>query len=635
MTKRATALFALAVGLVALVARADLFSPGELSKPHTQLEGLSKCTTCHPAGGQLSQASCLSCHQELQPRLAKAAGLHGRIPEAKRNCETCHREHQGLTARLIDWSVGNGAPASSENDFNHLRTGWALKGGHAEVKCSGCHEKRRISWSVALKLLATRPDTRLGLGTQCTDCHFDEHRGQQQEDCEYCHTEKAWKPAPNFNHDDTAYPLRGKHKTVKCSLCHDSEKDGEPHGFPPPKSETFLRFAPVEHRTCLECHKDPHEGRFGPRCQSCHTVEGWHIVRNAGAEREFHQKTKFPLEGAHLDVECRDCHGPFPGQSAKFKGLAHDSCATCHPDAHAGQLQTTPPGPGKPSSPGSRPPSEPPDCATCHSTQGFVPVKFGLLEHAKTRFPLLDAHQAVPCASCHPPTPSLRAKIPKAVLVDLQKKKRHELFSAALLDFSKPLDTCESCHQDVHKGQFAKTADGKKQACSTCHSTKSFKSSALTFDHQTQSVFPLSLAHQKVKCAQCHFASAPGEAVQYKPLAQTCASCHLDVHAGQFSAKSGTSALSCERCHGDGLGSPPNGVAPGGFAWKPASKFEHRPPFTTFLLDGKHATARCEACHRSLPVGPKVNVTQYRPLPTTCEGCHSDFHKGAFKGFEP
>ncbi len=37
----------------------------------------------------------------------------------------------------------------------------------------------------------------------------------------------------------------------------------------------------------------------------------------------------------------------------------------------------------------------------------------------------------------------------------------------------------------------------------------------------------------------------------------------------------------------------------------------------------------------SLPVGPKVNVTQYRPLPTTCEGCHSDFHKGTFKGFEP
>ena len=159
-------------------------------------------------------------------------------------------------------------------------------------------------------------------------------------------------------------------------------------------------------------------------------------------------------------------------------------------------------------------------------------------------------------------------------------------------------------------------------ACSTSHTTKSFKASALTFDHQTQSSFPLTQAHQKVKCDQCHFAPAAGEPVKYKPLPQTCASCHLDVHAGQFSAKAGRPAVACETCHGEGK-------------WKPASKFEHKPPFTTFVLDGKHAGARCEACHRALPVGLKVNVTQYRPLPTTCEGCHSDFHKGAFKGFEP
>ena len=278
MTHSLRVVVLLSLGL-ATAARADLFSPGDLSKAHTTFEGLSNCTKCHPAGGQLSQATCLSCHQELQPRLGKGQGLHGHISEDKRNCEVCHHEHQGLNAKLIDWG------AAGEKGFNHLRSGWGLKGAHADTKCEGCHEKRRILWPTAQKLLATRPHTFLGLGTACTDCHFDEHRGQQQEDCEFCHTEKAWKPQPGFNHDDTEYALKGKHAKVKCTGCHLTEKDTEPHGFPGPKNETFLRFAPVEHRTCLDCHKDFHEGRFGLRCQSCHVVDGWRILRNATTER--------------------------------------------------------------------------------------------------------------------------------------------------------------------------------------------------------------------------------------------------------------------------------------------------------------------------------------------------------------
>jgi hypothetical protein len=329
-------------------------------------------------------------------------------------------------------------------------------------------------------------------------------------------------------------------------------------------------------------------------------VEGWHIVRNAGAERDFHQKTKFPLEGAHLDVDCQACHGPFPGQrAAVFKGLAHDTCATCHPDAHQGQLAAAN---GKVLA-----------CDGCHAVSGFVPVKYGLLEHQKARFPLEGAHQVVPCASCHPATPALRAKIPKAVLADLQKKKREEHFSLALFDFARPLDKCESCHTDIHQGQF------KPRSCDTCHGAASFKATALTFDHQ-KSKFPLVGAHLKVKCEKCHFAPAPGQAIKYAPLEQSCQGCHADVHAGQFSRSN--PPRQCDACHGNER-------------WKQPLLFQHQPPFTTFVLDGRHAKAKCEACHRAVPVGPKVNVTQYKPLPTTCEGCHSDFHKGAFKGFEP
>lgn len=589
-------LLVLAVWGAAFAAHADLFSPGELSKAHTTLEGLSQCTKCHPAGGQLSQATCLSCHEELQPRLGKGLGLHGRVSDEKRNCELCHHEHQGVNANLIDWG-----PAG-EKGFNHLRTGWALKGKHADEKCGSCHEKRRIVWPPALKLMEKRPATRLGVGTNCTDCHFDEHRGQQQEDCEFCHNEKDWKSAPGFNHADTEYPLKGKHKQVKCTACHPADKDTDPHGFPAPKSETFMRFAPIEHRACLDCHKDVHEGRFGLRCQSCHTVEGWHILRNATTERQFHEKTKFPLKGAHLDVDCVSCHGPFPGQKPKFKGLKHETCQDCHADAHMGQLVVN---------------GKQPDCVACHTEQGFMPPKYGVLEHGKTRYPLEGAHQVVPCATCHEPTPALRAKIPKAVLVDLKKKKHQELFSNALFDFSKPLERCDSCHTDVHERQF------KDLKCDTCHGLTSF--TKVRFDHQKDSRYPLEGAHLKVACEKCHFASGPNEPVRYKPLELTCRGCHLDVHAGQFTlsgVEGRVQPAKCETCHL--LES-----------WKKQLRFVHRPPFTDFVLDGQHEKAKCESCHRKVTVARGVTANQYKGLPLTCEGCHSDFHQGAFKGFEP
>ena len=43
---------AIAATLLATPARADLVSPGELSRAHEKLEGLQNCTKCHLAGKQ-------------------------------------------------------------------------------------------------------------------------------------------------------------------------------------------------------------------------------------------------------------------------------------------------------------------------------------------------------------------------------------------------------------------------------------------------------------------------------------------------------------------------------------------------------------------------------------------------------
>jgi Zn finger protein HypA/HybF involved in hydrogenase expression len=103
--------------------------------------------------------------------------------------------------------------------------------------------------------------------------------------------------------------------------------------------------------------------------------------------------------------------------------------------------------------------------------------------------------------------------------------------------------------------------------------------------------------------------------VRYKPLRAECASCHADPHAGQFVD------VRCEQCHQTS-------------AWKQVS-FAHRPPFTSFELQGKHASARCESCHRDVEAGGGARVRRYRGLPTACAGCHVDVHRGAFREFIP
>ena len=99
--------------------------------------------------------------------------------------------------------------------------------------------------------------------------------------CKDCHDEKGWKPAPKFQHARTDFPLEGKHAEVKCVACHARERDAHfsRSAFPAPSSEVFSRFKPVAHAACTSCHKDPHQNRYGQNCQSCHTVEGWLVLK--------------------------------------------------------------------------------------------------------------------------------------------------------------------------------------------------------------------------------------------------------------------------------------------------------------------------------------------------------------------
>ncbi len=587
--------------LIAAPVIAQTFSPGELAEPHRKLEGIGNCTKCHAEGKQLAASLCLDCHTDVKRRVGARSGLHGKLSTTDREqCQNCHKEHQGVAAKLIDWGRG-------VNQFDHNRTGYPLRGKHAQQKCQACHDNRRIVDPAVQATLAKEPrkQTWLGIGKTCTSCHFDEHRGQEKQDCERCHVETAWKPAPRFDHKQTGFPLRGKHAGVACKECHAQTKDSEAHPpFPAPLSSSYLHLSPIAHSKCLTCHDDPHRGKFSKNCESCHSVEGWTTIKKS-SEREFHDKTNFPLKGAHHDVVCTACHGPWPGRPAKFRGLAFKQCSDCHTDAHGGQLKAA--------------------CDTCHDVEHFTPARFELEDHQKSKFPLEGAHSAVPCTSCHLPTgssPAVKTAPPLKLAKPARGKARDKRGKAAAhpasavvvatsawrFSRSGELQRCETCHRDPHAAQLTHFSDG----CRHCHDSTSF--SVTRFDHKETS-FPLTGKHAAAICSACHKEATIGgrKATRYQPLDSSCGSCHRDEHVGQFRGKG------CETCHGTE-------------GWKPSLFSHDNPQLTSFRLDGKHQKAACASCHKPIVAGG-VKATRYRPLPQRCEACHEDFHKGDFRGF--
>lgn len=634
MNQRLGLAAALTVLLCAPPAAAQFFSPGPLGRAHTALEGIQKCSQCHDEQKGLSARLCLDCHTELQRRVADGAGFHGRLPAAKKqDCQGCHPDHRGVDFTMVEWEGGR-------DRFDHQKAGWPLKGGHAKVRCDDCHQRRLIVDAAILRMLQKQPrrTTLLGTSTKCNACHFDEHRGQLGQECQKCHNEVAWKPVPAFNHQKTDYPLLGKHKDVPCAKCHPANNDDhfEATAFPKPRAAAFLQMKPVEFKSCESCHDDPHKGTLGANCAGCHSEAGWKIIKaEKGQDTSFHDRTKFPLRGGHIGVNCKSCHGPFPGQPARFKGLAFAACTDCHEDGHMGQLRPTPP-------------AKLVACEGCHTVNTFAPARYELEQHQTTKFALEGAHATTPCRGCHPIDEGLAARIPAAVHLRLKARRRPERFSLAVLRPKKAPQLCNGCHDDVHRGQFtgglvgrgvrAGRDSGQGDGCATCHTTTSFAD--LTFNHDQDSRFPLTGKHAQTPCAACH---RPQQArtgppfIRYKPLELACGGCHTDYHQGQFLAS--TAAARTKKGKTDGK---TEAVAARGcdFCHQTTrfkeSIFAHNDPhFSSYPLDGRHAKVACAKCHPTARIAGDLETVRYRPLPRGCESCHSDFHHGEFRGFEP
>ena len=274
--------------------------------------------TDYPLTGQHQKVDCAKCHHQIVDKSNQKDSsylLYGKLKHDQ--CSDCHKDaHEnrlGTNCNKCHNTLGWNSVKLV--DFDHNRTRYPLLNMHAKVDCEKCHGDR-----------STKRELKFA---NCLDCHKDFHEREfanrvSQGACEECHTVKGFLPSTftMLKHEETLFRLVGAHQAIACIKCHvETSKEHKKYKF----SFESLR--------CPECHKDPHRGQVdrykdGGGCETCHKSKSWDTINFD------HNKTDYPLEGAHIGVACIKCHKMeeiTKNQFMHFKPV-DTKCASCHSD---------------------------------------------------------------------------------------------------------------------------------------------------------------------------------------------------------------------------------------------------------------------------------------------------------------
>lgn len=369
--------------------------------------GFDHDRTRYPLRGRHASVTCASCHDPVK--------AWGQKP-AFAACGDCHRDaHAGratLAGKPADCATCHtveGFARSTYTVAQHAKSGYPLEGLHARVACATCHV--RLSRGERADVVGTSGVLLRPLHDACVRCHVDAHGGQaalakraDRGACEACHTVRGFSPSTYTvaAHAALRLPLAGRHASVACRACHDIARPGLPPPRDAAKAGTAKFVFAIPETACEACHRDPHAGRFaasGPRpfaggCVACHGTTTW---RPSRVDIAAHQRSRFPLQGAHGAVLCAGCHKELSGPPARqtlllaAKGPALPfaqerlDCASCHENPHGNQFAKRP---------------DRGACESCHDVERFKPA--GRFDHDRdASFRLEGAHARVACARCH------------------------------------------------------------------------------------------------------------------------------------------------------------------------------------------------------------------------------------------
>ncbi len=316
--------------------------------------------------GRHSNLKCIECH------IATNQMFTGKSPHPKgkflfpeldsKSCSSCHSDyHKGQLG--FDCAKCHNEESWKKPAFDHNKQSqFSITGAHTKLKCESCHKEvpgQKVEFSKKLySLVLFKP-----MRTECASCHSDFHRGQLGNDCAKCHITEKWKPAAFDHNKQSQFKIEGKHAELACNECHKFQR-GESVQFGG-KEFKLTRYKPLA-AECSTCHKDPHKGSFGNKCEECHAARGWKFTK------DFHKN--FTLTGVHFTLSCNECHT----NNRRLAGLSQD-CFVCHQrdDIHNGSL---------------------PNCKACHGQQFWENTGF---RHSVSRFALTGAHRTIDCTSCH------------------------------------------------------------------------------------------------------------------------------------------------------------------------------------------------------------------------------------------
>jgi len=340
----------------------------------------NRCESCHNSKNWENRQQIFEDHNQTNFPLV---GVHANL-----DCESCHiNEQQRQFANLsVECQSCHMADYMSTLSPSHQKTGF-------DLDCQKCHLLNATVWEASVyEHPLTFPLNGGHSGLDCADCHvngFGETNTdcyachQQDYDltndpnhkvfgfltvCEQCHNGVSWEGTTFDHFAESGFAIEGAHQNILCVDCH---VNNELTGIA---------------RECVGCHQQDYNNVMDPNhvqnnfeldCTICHNQNAW-------VPADFdHSKTQFPLTGAHITVNCTECH------SAGYENIPTD-CFACHEQDYD---NTTDPNHNTAQFPNI--------CEDCHSTTAWTPTSW---DHDDQFFPIYSGkHREAwdACADCH------------------------------------------------------------------------------------------------------------------------------------------------------------------------------------------------------------------------------------------
>ncbi len=204
--------------------------------------------------GRHADVQCAACHDpsavSSDIRLVFARAPRGRAYPRPRadDCLSCHVDYHdgvfeaGADGPLCDRCHGQVGWLPTSYDLARHNSGntFRLEGAHLATPCQACHAAEAIDAPPRFRVEHDR----------CAACHAADDPHEEQfgdQACDDCHGVDAFG-VTTFDHDQTRYPLDGRHRNVTCSACHVLEVGAG--------GTTLRRFRPLGMQ-CEDCHGEP------------------------------------------------------------------------------------------------------------------------------------------------------------------------------------------------------------------------------------------------------------------------------------------------------------------------------------------------------------------------------------------